>query len=115
MKALWFSSGMPNNTNVLSQGMEITGSIKFTNDMIIDGKIEGEIHSETGTVTIGENANIKGDVKAGQVKMFGHVEGSITADTCELKASSKLKGDIKAKSLTTEEGAVVDGRMQTGG
>jgi cytoskeletal protein CcmA (bactofilin family) len=105
---------MSNNTNVLSEGMEITGTIKFSNDMIIDGKVEGEIHSETGTVTIGENAFIKGNIKAGKVKMFGKVEGSVEADACELKASSKLKGDLKAKAMTTEEGAVVDGRMQTG-
>ena len=48
---------MANATNVLTQGIEITGSIRFTNDMIIDGKIEGEITSEKGKVTIAENAN----------------------------------------------------------
>ena len=106
---------MSNNTNVLSQGMEITGTIKFSNDMIIDGKVDGEIQSDTGAVTIGENANIKGDIKAGEVKMFGRVEGSITSDKCELKANSKLIGDIKTKSLKMDEGAVLDGRMQTGG
>ena len=106
---------MSNKTNVLAQGIEISGSIKFSHDMIIDGKVDGEIHSESGTVTIGENASIKGDVKAGAVKMFGRVEGSITADECELKENSVLKGDIKTKSLKTEPGATLDGRMQTGG
>ena len=105
---------MANNTNVLAQGIEIVGTIKFTNDMIIDGKVEGEIQSDKGTVTIGENAQIKGDVKAGEVKMFGRVEGTITSDRCELKDKSELKGDIKTKKLTMEEGAVLSGRMQTG-
>ena len=106
---------MSTKTNVLAQGIQINGSIKFANDMIIDGKVEGEIQSDTGTVTIGENALIKGDVKAGAVKMFGKVEGSITADECELKEKSVLRGDIKTKSLKTEPGATLDGRMQTGG
>ena len=61
--------GMANPTNVLSSGIEITGSIRFSNDMIVDGKVEGEINSDKGRVTIGENAVIKGDVTAGEVKV----------------------------------------------
>ncbi len=113
---IWRSEGeMANNTNVLAQGIEIVGTIKFSNDMIIDGKVDGEIESQSGTVTIGENAQIKGDVKAGEVKMYGKVEGSITSDRCELMTNSKLKGDIKTKKLTMEEGAVLSGRMDTTG
>ena len=107
-------SGMANNTNVLAQGIEITGTIRFANDMIIDGKIEGEIISDKGKVTIGENALIKGDVKAGEVKMFGKVEGKIDAERCELKENSELRGDIKTKKLQMEEGALLSGRMETG-
>ena len=106
---------MANSTNVLAQGIEIIGTIKFQNDMIIDGKVEGEIQSENGKVTIGENAKIKGDVKAGEVKMFGKVEGTISSERCELKANSELKGDITTKSLKMEEGALLAGKMQTGG
>lgn len=106
---------MANNTNVLAQGIEIEGTIKFSNDMIIDGKVDGEIESQSGTVTIGENAKIKGDVKAGEVKMYGQVEGTITSERCELMEKSRLKGDIKTKKLTMQEGALLDGRMQTGG
>lgn len=106
---------MAGSTNLLDQGIEIIGTIKFTSDMIIDGRVEGEIQSDKGTVTIGENARIKGDVKAGEVKMFGKVEGTITSERCELKAKSELKGDIKTKKLTMEEGAVLAGRMDTTG
>ena len=104
---------MANATNVLSSGIEITGSIRFSNDMIIDGKIEGEIISEKGRVTIGENAAIKGNVTAGDVKVFGKVEGKITSERCELKAKSRLDGDIKAKMFSMEEGAQLSGRTET--
>ena len=113
---IWLSSGkMAGSTNRLDQGIDIVGTIKFSSDMIIDGKVEGEIQSDSGTVTIGENALIKGDVKAGVVKMYGQVEGSITSERCELKAKSELRGDIKTKKLTMEEGAVLSGRMDTTG
>lgn len=105
---------MANATNVLAQGIEITGSIKFSNDMIIDGKVDGKIESEKGKVTIGENAQIKGDVKAGEVKMYGKVEGTIDSGRCELKPKSELKGDIKTKSLSMEEGAILSGQTQIG-
>ena len=112
--SLAYYSPMSSNTNVLAQGIEIIGTIKFQNDMIIDGKVEGEIQSEKGKVTIGENARIKGDVKAGEVKMFGTVEGTIQSDRCELRENSELRGDITTKSLKMEEGALLSGKMQTG-
>jgi cytoskeletal protein CcmA (bactofilin family) len=105
---------MANPTNVLASGIEIIGSIRFSNDMIIDGKIEGEITSDKGRVTIGENANIKGDITAGEVKVFGKVEGKITSDRCELKEKSRINGDIKTKMLSMEEGAQLAGRTEIG-
>ena len=105
---------MANATNVLASGIEITGSIKFSNDMIIDGKVDGEITSEKGKVTIGENARIKGDIKAGQVKLYGKVEGTIESERCELKSKSKLGGDIKTKMFSVEEGAILSGRTDIG-
>lgn len=105
---------MANATNVLAQGIQISGSVKFSNDMIIDGKIDGEIFSDKGKVTIGENANIKGDVKAGEVKLYGKVEGKITSERCELKKDSFLNGDIKTKMLSMEEGAALTGRTEIG-
>lgn len=110
-----FSTVMANATNVLSNGIEIIGSIRFSNDMIIDGKIEGEITSDKGRVTIGENATIKGDVTAGEVKVYGKVEGKITSERCELKDKSKINGDIKSKVFSMEEGAQLSGRTEIGG
>jgi cytoskeletal protein CcmA (bactofilin family) len=110
-----FTPVMANPTNVLSSGIEITGSIRFVNDMIIDGKIEGEITSDKGRVTIGENAIIKGDVTAGEVKVYGMVEGKITSERCELKDKSRINGDIKSKVFSMEEGAQLSGRTEIGG
>ena len=105
---------MSTNKNILSSDVEIKGSLKFSNDLIIDGKIEGQIMSDKGRVTIGENATIKGDITAGEVKVFGKVEGKITSDRCELKAKSRLDGDIKAKMFAMEEGAQLAGRTEIG-
>ena len=102
----------PNSKNVLSADVEIKGSIKFTNDLIIDGKVEGEIIS-SGLLTVGENAEIRGEIKTKSVTVFGKVHGNITVDErCELKARAVLQGDLKAARLVIEEGATFVGKSE---
>jgi cytoskeletal protein CcmA (bactofilin family) len=100
--------------NVLSTDVEIKGTLKFTNDLIVDGRIEGEIHS-TGNLTIGENARIKAEIRTATVIVHGKVHGNITAlDRVDLKAGAEVVGDIKAKTLTMEAGAILVGKSTIG-
>jgi cytoskeletal protein CcmA (bactofilin family) len=105
---------MTTSKNVLANDVEIKGSIKFSHDLIIDGKIEGEVTSD-GSLTVGENALIKGEIKTRGVTIFGKVEGNITVqERCELKANAVLVGDVAAGTLAIEEGATFLGRSQVG-
>jgi cytoskeletal protein CcmA (bactofilin family) len=99
---------------VLSSDVEIKGSVKFTNDLVIDGKIEGQISSE-GNLTIGENARIKAEISTATIIVYGKVHGNLTAtDRIELKASAEVVGDIKAKVLSIEAGAIFVGKSTVG-
>jgi cytoskeletal protein CcmA (bactofilin family) len=105
---------MSNSKNVLSSDVEIKGSIKFSQDLIIDGRIEGEVISD-GNLVIGENADIKGEVKTKSVTVFGKVNGNITVqDACELKQNSELVGDVQAGTLAIEGGATFMGQSSVG-
>ncbi len=100
------------NRNLLSADVEIKGSIKFTNDLTIDGKVEGEIVSQ-GTLTVGENAEIRGEIKTKSATVHGKVVGNITVEErCELKARAVLMGDLKAARLVIEEGATFVGKSE---
>lgn len=100
--------------NVLSTDVEIKGTVKFTNDLVVDGKIEGEITSD-GNLTVGENARIKAEIKTATVVVYGKVHGNINAtDRVELKASAEVVGDIKAKTLSIEAGAIFVGKSTVG-
>jgi cytoskeletal protein CcmA (bactofilin family) len=100
--------------NVLSSDVEIKGTVKFTNDLVVDGKIEGEITSD-GNLTIGENARIRAEVKTGTVIVYGKVHGNLTAtERVELKASAEVVGDIRAKTLSIEAGAIFVGKSTVG-
>ncbi|MCW1886129.1 polymer-forming cytoskeletal protein [Luteolibacter flavescens] len=100
--------------NVLSSDVDIKGTVKFTNDLVVDGRIEGEIQSD-GNLTVGENARLKAEIKTGTVVVYGKVHGNIVAnDRVELKASAEVVGDIKAKTLSIEPGAIFVGKSAVG-
>lgn len=101
-----------NNKNILAADVEIKGSIKFQNELVIDGKVEGEINS-AGVLTVGENAEIRGEIKTKSVTVLGKVHGNITVDErCELKSRAVLQGDLKAARLVIEEGATFVGKSE---
>lgn len=105
---------MSPNKNILSSDVEIKGSLKFSNDLIIDGKIEGEVHSD-GSLTVGENAFVVGEIRTKSVVLFGRVQGNITVtERCELKSNAVLEGDIVAGTLSIEEGATFMGKSSVG-
>src|SRR5881398_3932440 len=98
--------------DILSSDVEIKGSIKFQKELLIDGKVEGEINSD-GVLTIGENADIRGEVKTKSITVYGKVHGNITvAERCELKSKCTLQGDLKAARPTIEEGATFIGKSE---
>lgn len=100
--------------NVLSNDVEIKGSLKFSNDLIIDGKIDGEVISD-GSLTVGENAVVKGEIKTKSVTIFGKVEANVTVtERCQLKTNAVLEGDVAAGTLAIEEGATFMGSSAVG-
>jgi len=101
------SPSMTGNKNILSSDVEIKGKLRFSHDLIIDGRIEGEVNSE-GDLTVG-------DINARSVIVYGKVNGNITVtDRCELKQNAELNGDIVAAKLAIEEGAVFLGSSTVG-
>jgi len=98
--------------DVLSSDVEIKGTIKFQKELLIDGKVEGEINSD-GALTVGENADIRAEVKTKSITIYGKVQGNITvSERCELKSKCTLQGDLKAARLIIEEGATFIGKSE---
>jgi cytoskeletal protein CcmA (bactofilin family) len=98
--------------NVLTNDVQITGTVQFSGELIFDGKLDGEIVSE-GVLTLGKNAHVKGEVKTKSVTVHGTVDGNITVtERCELKSSSQLTGDLRATRIIIEEGATFVGKSE---
>ncbi len=96
----------------LSADVEIEGSITFQTDLTIDGKVKGDITS-TGVLTLGENAEISGNIRTKSATIHGRVQGNVTVDErCELKGRAQLIGDLKTARLSIEEGATFVGKSE---
>jgi cytoskeletal protein CcmA (bactofilin family) len=99
----------PRSGGILSRGVSIIGSVKFAKELLVDGEVEGTIDS-TGTLTIGQHARIRGEIRTKSVTVQGTVEGNIVAsERCELQAGCTLLGDIEAPRLVVDEEASFKG------
>ncbi len=100
--------------NVLNSDVEVTGSLRFSDDLLIDGRVDGDISSE-GVLSVGENAVIRAEINTKSVIIHGKVIGNVTVtDRVELKSTAELVGDIQAATLAIEAGAIFIGRSTVG-
>ena len=98
--------------NVLNSDVEIKGTLKFTGELTFDGKLDGDITSE-GTLNVGDNAVVKGNLNVNSVVLRGKINGNVTAqEKIEIKAKTELFGDIQAAKLVIEEGVTFVGKSE---
>jgi cytoskeletal protein CcmA (bactofilin family) len=91
--------------NLISSGTDITGDIKSNGDIRIDGSLTGSLNTK-GKVVIGPTGKVNGEVICKNSEVSGVIEGKITVEQLlNLKASSKILGDISTVKLSIEPGA----------
>lgn len=101
-----------NPQSLISSEVEVTGTIKTSGSIRIDGKLDGELHA-AGDVVIGKSAAIKGNLIVNSIAVEGSIQGNIIAkDKIALKATARLLGDIKAKRLSVEDGVTFIGKSE---
>lgn len=104
-------NGNPNK-NVLNSDVEIKGNLKFTGELLFEGKLEGEVNAD-GVLHLGESGVINGNVNANTVVVRGKINGNVNAkDKIEIKSKAELFGDIRAAKLAIEEGVTFVGRTE---
>jgi len=96
-------------SSVLSQDVEITGSLTFKGELSFDGAIKGG-HITGSVLNLGENAVVEGNITADEVTISGAVKGNATvSQRCHLRVSARLNGDLNTARLIMEEGATFIG------
>jgi cytoskeletal protein CcmA (bactofilin family) len=96
--------------SVLSSDLHVTGNMKTTGDIQVEGTVEGDIRAHL--LTVGESATIKGEVIADDVVINGRIVGRVRGLKVRLTATARVEGDIIHKTIAIESGAHFEGSVQ---
>ena len=96
--------------STLSSDLHITGNVKTTGDINVEGTVEGDIRAHM--LNIGESATIKGEVTADDVVINGRIVGCVRGLKVRLPSTARVEGDIIHKTIAIESGAHFEGSVQ---
>ena len=96
--------------SLLSSDLHISGNVKTTGDIQVEGTVEGDIRAHL--LTIGESATIKGEVTADDVVINGRIVGRVRGLKVRLTSTARVEGDIIHKTIAIESGAHFEGSVQ---
>jgi cytoskeletal protein CcmA (bactofilin family) len=100
----------------IGQGVVVEGRISSSQDLRIDGKVEGTIAVGNQMVLIGARAVVKANLAARSILISGAVTGNVTAtERVDLQATGSVEGDIVTPRLAMADGATVKGKVDAAG
>lgn len=103
---------METEMTLIGKSVVIKGELSCSEDLYIDGQVEGTIEPKGNRLTIGPNGRVKANVIASAVVVQGKLEGNIQAsDRVDLKGSAIVVGDILTRRISIEEGAQFKGSV----
>jgi len=96
--------------SVLGADVVVKGNITATNDIHIDGRVEGDV--VCGTLAQGADSQIFGSVTAEIARIAGTIEGAARVKQLTIERTARITGDVEYESITIENGGHVDGRLK---
>jgi cytoskeletal protein CcmA (bactofilin family) len=98
----------------IGNSVVIKGEITGSEDLTIDGRLEGRIDLPDHALTIGPNASIQATITAKSVTIFGAVLGTIKArERVDLRKSGSVEGTVTCGRIAVQEGAHLAGKIET--
>jgi len=95
----------------IGKSVIIKGELSGSEDLYLDGEVEGNIDLHNHNLVIGPNGQVRANVQAKDVVIHGKVDGNVTGDKVELKKSALLTGDIDTQRIVIEDGAFFKGAI----
>ncbi len=96
----------------VGKSVVIKGAISGSEDLYVDGEVEGSIELRSNSVTIGPNGKVKASVNAKSIVVQGKVDGSLIAsDRLDLRKTAVVTGDVTTQRIAIEEGAFLKGKV----
>ncbi len=104
-----FASGPP---AVIGSSLVVDGSIKGQEDLLIEGRVEGDINLPNNVVTVGTGGEVKAKIQAAVIVVEGKVDGDLVGEEqIEIRRSGNVLGNIIAPRVGLEDGAQFKGNI----
>jgi cytoskeletal protein CcmA (bactofilin family) len=100
-------------TGLLGSSLRVKGDIRGTEDLLIDGSVEGVIQLEGRKLTVGTTAKLTADINARDVVVYGYVKGDVRATgRIEIKKDGSVIGNLTTAQIMIEDGADFKGTIE---
>jgi len=100
--------------SIIGPGMTVVGDCDTEGSIRIEGRVHGSVRAGKAVV-VGEHASVDGDITTQDAVLSGKVTGTIISGSrLELKQTSRIEGDVHARRLELEEGAILNGTVNMG-
>ncbi len=101
-----------NSSSVIGTEMQISGNIKCSGNLVLKGKVKGNIECEN--MSISAEGNLKGNIKAFQCIIGGNFEGDVFADSLAIESDASIKGNMYYNNLRAQPGAKLEVQLFRG-
>ena len=106
-------STAPGGLANIGKSVTIKGELSGSEDIYVDGHLEGTIQLSGNSVTVGPNGRVKADITAKNLTVGGTLDGNVHAsERTELRKSAVVNGDVQTRRIAIEEGAYFKGKLE---
>lgn len=99
---------------MLGRSIQIHGRVSGKEDLVVDGRVEGDIDLPENRLTVGASGHVQGGIRAREIIIHGTVQGNLEAsERVEIKKNARVMGDLKAQRPVIEDEAYFKGNVET--
>ncbi|MBA3975585.1 MAG: cell shape determination protein CcmA [Candidatus Solibacter sp.] len=99
---------------VIGKTILVKGTVSGREDLLVDGRLEGDVDLPENRLTVGQGGHIEGKIRAREIVIYGVVQGNLEAsERVEIRKNAKVIGDLKACRPVIEDEAYFKGNVET--
>jgi cytoskeletal protein CcmA (bactofilin family) len=107
------STMAPGGLANIGKSVSINGELSGSEDIYVDGQLEGSIQLPGNSVTVGPNGRVKANITAKNLTVGGTLDGNVHAsERTELRKTAVVNGDVQTRRIAIEEGAYFKGKLE---
>jgi cytoskeletal protein CcmA (bactofilin family) len=99
--------------STIAKQLLVKGELLASEDITVEGRIEGQLFCEAGSVVLAPSADVQGDIIARDITVFGRITGQLIAtDVVDVRSEANVDGQVISKRFILEEAARFRGRVE---